>query len=77
MGWLAVASLKTDLFTSSLVIADIAGILSAFLQELCARMFYNYGNNHFHPPAVCVTFGSFILALPFKPEFLNLAALFM
>lgn len=64
------------LFTGSLVIAGIAGILSAFLQELCARMFYNHGNNHFDPPAVCVTFGSFILALLFKPEFLNLAALF-
>lgn len=64
------------LFTGSLAVAAIAGILSAFLQELCARMFYNHGNNHFDPPAVTVMFGSFILAMLFKPEFLNLAAYF-
>ena len=64
------------LFTGSLVIAGIAGILSAFLQELSALMFYNHGNNHFDPPAVTVMFGSFILAMLFKPEFLNLASYF-
>ncbi len=64
------------LFTGSLVVAGIAGILSAFLQELVARMFYNHGSTHFDPPAVAVTFGSFIMAILFKPEFLNLAALF-
>jgi len=64
------------LFTGSLVVAGIAGVLSAFLQELSARMFYNHGNNHFDPPAVTVAFGSFILAMLFKPEFLNLAQFF-
>ncbi|MCM1566335.1 MAG: hypothetical protein NC238_10380 [Dehalobacter sp.] len=64
------------LFTGSLVVAGIAGILSAFLQELSARMFYNHGNNHFDPPAVTVMFGSFILAIMFKPEFMNLGAFF-
>lgn len=64
------------LYTGSLLIAGIAGVLSAFLQELGARMFYNHGNSHFDPPTVAVMFGSFIMALLFKPEFLNLAALF-
>ncbi|MDD2542711.1 MAG: hypothetical protein PHH28_16955 [Desulfuromonadaceae bacterium] len=64
------------LFTGSLLVAAIAGVFAAFLQELCARMFYNHGNNHFDPPAVTVMFGSFILAMLFKPEFLNLASIF-
>jgi len=64
------------LFTGSLVIAGIAGVLSAFLQELGARMFYNHGNSHFDPPTVAVMFGSFIMAMLFKPEFLNLASYF-
>lgn len=64
------------LFTGSLLMAGIGGIFGAFLQELGARMFYNHGNNHFDPPAVTVAFGSFILAILFKPEFLNLVQFF-
>lgn len=66
----------TAIYTGSIVLAGIVGLLAAMLQELCARMFYNHGSNHLDPPAAAILFGTLILNLLFKPEFLNLSRFF-
>ncbi|AOY74635.1 hypothetical protein [Clostridium formicaceticum] len=64
------------LYTDSIVMAGLAGILGAFLQELGARMFFNHGTTHIDPPAVGIAIGTFIINLLFKPQFLNLMTFF-
>ena len=64
------------MYTGSIVLAGIVGLLAAMLQELCARMFYNHGSNHLDPPAAAILFGTLILDLLFKPQFLNLSRYF-
>lgn len=60
------------LLTGSPLIGVLAGVLGAVLQEFCARLFYNHGSTHIDPPATAICFGTLILNLLFKPEFLNL-----
>lgn len=49
--------------TGSVIAAGIAGVFTAFLQELMARMFYNHGSNHIDPPAMAAVVGTLILNL--------------
>lgn len=64
------------LYTGSIAIAGIVGVLAALLQELMARMFYNHGSNHIDPPACAAAVGGFILNVLFRPDLLNMAKLF-
>jgi len=64
------------IYTGSIIIAGIVGLLTALLQELCARMFHNYSVNHCDPPAAAILFGTLILNILFKPEFFNLSRFF-
>jgi hypothetical protein len=64
------------LLTGSFGLAVIVGILAAFWEELWARMVWNHGSNHIDPPATAIAFGTLVLAILLKPEFLNLAQLF-
>ncbi|MEN6440363.1 MAG: hypothetical protein ABFD97_17450 [Syntrophobacter sp.] len=64
------------LLSGSLVVGALAGILGGFLQELAARLTYNHGSSHIDPPVTGIAMGVFILSILFKPQFLNLAALF-
>lgn len=73
---MAVIGALSFLYTNSLVGAVAGGILGAFLQELCARLFINHGSNHLDPPAAGIALGVFILNILFKPEWLNLASYF-
>ncbi len=73
---MAVLSAVVFLKTNSLVAAVIGGVLAAFLQEACARLFINHGSDHLDPPAATIAFGVFFLNLLFKPEWLNLAGRF-
>ena len=61
------------LLSGSLALGIIVGIIAAYLTELAARMFWNHGSNHIDPPAVAIAFGTLILSLLLKPEFLNFA----
>jgi hypothetical protein len=49
--------------TGSVIAAGIAGIFTAFLQELMAGMFYNHGSNHIDPPATAAVVATPILNL--------------
>lgn len=65
------------MYTGSIAVAAIAGILMWLLQELMARLFVNHASNSFcDPPASAIAFGTFFINILFKPEFLNLASLF-
>jgi hypothetical protein len=68
----AILAALAFLMTGSPVIGVIAGVLAAVLQEFCARLFYNHASTHIDPPATAICFGTLILNLLFKPEFLNL-----
>jgi len=73
---MAILAALAALYSGSIVVAGIVGVLAALLQELMARMFYNHGSNQIDPPAAAIMFGTFVLNLLFKPEFLNLGQLF-
>lgn len=64
------------LLSGSLALGIIVGVLAAFFEDLMARMFWNHGSNHIDPPATAIAFGTLILCLLLKPEFLNLAQFF-
>lgn len=64
------------LLTGSFIAGVIGGVLGAFLQELAARLTYNHGSSHIDPPVTAMAIGVLILNILFKPQFLNLAALF-
>lgn len=64
------------LYSGSLIVAGLSGLVAAFVQELCARMFYNHGSNHLDPPAAGIAVSTLIMNLLFKPEFLGLAKFF-
>lgn len=51
------------LFSGSLLIAGIVGILNALLQELLTRLFYNHGSNHIDPPANTIAWSTLFLGL--------------
>lgn len=73
---MALLASLTAMYTGSIVLAGIVGLLAAMLQELCARMFHNHASNHLDPPATAILIGTLILNLLFKPEFFNLSGLF-
>jgi hypothetical protein len=73
---MAVVGAVGFLSSGSIVFAAFCGILGALAQELCARLFYNHGNDHIDPPAAGISLSVFILNILFKPEWLNLSALF-
>jgi uncharacterized protein with PQ loop repeat len=73
---MAVVGAVGFLSSGSLVVAAFCGILGALSQELCARLFYNHGNDHLDPPAAGIALAVFVLNILFKPEWLNLSALF-
>ncbi|MEN6460308.1 MAG: hypothetical protein ABFC94_02915 [Syntrophomonas sp.] len=64
------------LLSGSLALGIVVGVFAAFLEELAARMVWNHGSNHIDPPATAIAFGTLILSLLLKPEFLNLARFF-
>lgn len=64
------------LYTGSIAVAGIVGVLTALLQELMARMFYNHGSNHIDPPACAAAVGGFILNVVFRPDLLNMGKFF-
>jgi len=72
----AILAALAFLLTGSPVVGVIAAVLGAILQEFCARLFWNHGSTHIDPPATAICFGTLILNLLFKPEFLNLAQYF-
>lgn len=74
---IAILGALSYLYTGSLAGAVIGGILGAFLQELCARLFINHASDHLDPPATAIAIGSFMLNLLFKPDWLGLSAAFM
>ncbi|MDR2302251.1 MAG: hypothetical protein LBF38_09455 [Deltaproteobacteria bacterium] len=63
-------------YTNSLFVAAICGALGALIQELAARLFYNHAHDHLDPPAAGIAISSLLLSFVFKPEWLNLSALF-
>lgn len=54
------------LYFGSILVAGIAGILTAFLQDYMGRMFWNHGSNHVDPPACTIAFGTFLLNVVHK-----------
>lgn len=64
------------LYTHSLLVAGLSGLLAAFIQEFCARMFYNHGSNHLDPPAAGITVSTLLMSLLFKTQYLGLSLLF-
>lgn len=44
-----------------LLLAGVVGILAMFLQDWCARLFWNHGSNHCDPPATSIAIGTFVL----------------
>ncbi len=62
---MAIFGSLTALHTGSIVLAGIAGILGALIQELLARMFYNHGSTHIDPPAFAIFVGTMVLNLIF------------
>lgn len=51
------------MFSGSILIAGIVGILNALLQELLTRLFYNHGSNHIDPPANTIAWSTLCLVL--------------
>ena len=45
----------------SILLGGIVGIGAIFLQDYLARLFWNHGSNHCDPPALGISFGTFIL----------------
>jgi len=72
----AILAALAFLMTGSPVVGVVAGVLGAVLQEFCARLFYNHASTHIDPPATAICFGTLIINLLFKPEFLNLGVFF-
>lgn len=72
----AILAALAFLMTGSPIVGVVAGVLGAILQEFCARLFYNHASTHIDPPATAICFGTLIINLLFKPEFLNLAQYF-
>jgi hypothetical protein len=58
---MAILGAMTYLRFDSLLLAGIAGILTAFLQEFMARVFYNHGSNHIDPPAATIAVGTLMI----------------
>ncbi len=58
---MAILSALAYLHFGSLLVAGLVGIAAAFLQELCARMFWNHASDHLDPPAAAIALGTFIL----------------
>ncbi|MBI5058933.1 hypothetical protein HZB60_04005 [candidate division KSB1 bacterium] len=73
---MAILSALAFLYSGSIVVAGVVGLLAALLQEFCARMVYNHGSSHIDPPATAIATGTLILNLVFKPEFLSLGKFF-
>ncbi len=58
---MAILSAMAYLRFDSLIVAAIVGVVSIFVQEFMARLFYNHGSNHIDPPACTTAVGTLVI----------------
>ncbi|MDR1856943.1 MAG: hypothetical protein LBR22_07260 [Desulfovibrio sp.] len=55
---MSVLAAAAYLGSHSIPVAILGGIFGAFLEEFCARGFYNHGSDHVDPPAFAIALGT-------------------